>query len=458
MIFNKRFMSLGLASMLALGLMGCGATANEEVADAVEEEQLTYSITICRGSDSDFENALIKGFVDSLGDQLGAENISVTQITPNTISMATATVASAVRSETDLIFTTDKYTLQGAIAATEEVPIIATGVVDFQQTLRIAPNGKSWDKTTGRNVTGVTCRPSIVDQTSLLIEATQDLQTVGILFSSEDTDAIYQNEILEKYLDQAGIPWKEYKIPASQIAIEEEESEEGTIAVAPTKIVAPSAKEGVNNTVVDLGEGTSVITGINSPSSTRTANISRFWVGGKVLPEVETEDSELIDEDGNQLKDDSKGSDEEEEVWEITDESTLQDRILYACSECSVLYIPFGSNLADQMDVIGAVATKNGVVTVGGDTEIAKHCLVTLYSDPYAMGYSAGKKAKKVLVDGSDPATMKITASSADPVKLYNGTIAEAFELSFPKSFSELNEFLESYELGSTTTRVVVEE
>ena len=50
-----------------------------------------------------------------------------------------------------------------------------------------------------------------------MIEATKDLQTVGILFSPEDTDAIYQNEIFEAYLDQAGIPWKEYLIPAANM-------------------------------------------------------------------------------------------------------------------------------------------------------------------------------------------------------------------------------------------------
>lgn len=66
-------------------------------------------------------------------------------------------------------------------------------------------------------MTGISSKPNLEEQLSLLIEATPDLQSVGLLYNPEDTDGIYQNVLLEKYLDQAGIPWKEYALPSDDI-------------------------------------------------------------------------------------------------------------------------------------------------------------------------------------------------------------------------------------------------
>jgi putative ABC transport system substrate-binding protein len=132
---------------------------------------------------------------------------------------------------------------------------------------------------------------------------------------------------------------------------------------------------------------------------------------------------------------------------------SLEDRITEACNECSAIYVPFGSMLTDQMDVIGNIAKESKVVVVAGDTNIGQNALVTLFHDPYTLGYAAGKKAVRVF-NGDDIATIKIGYGEAeDSIKLYNGEIAETFEKEFPKSFKEFNEFLETYEPGSSTTR-----
>ena len=128
------------------------------------------------------------------------------------------------------------------------------------------------------------------------------------------------------------------------------------------------------------------------------------------------------------------------------------------CTECSAIYIPFGSLLTDQMETIGNIATDASVTIVAGDTTIGENALVTLFSDPYISGYSAGKKAVKVF-NGDDIKTIKIgSIDSDDAVKLYNGKIAEKLGKEFPKSFNEISNFLETYEYGSTTTRYVPSE
>ena len=284
-----------------------------------------------------------------------------------------------------------------------------------------------------------------------MIEATNDLQTVGILFSPEDTDSIYQNEIFEAYLDQAGIPWKEYLIPTTteEITTDVEAEPQNSTALTPSKYVAFSAKLGVDNKVEALGEDT--VLGLNSTSSTRVALVSSFWTGGKVVatPAPETDEEEASESDDTKKKTDSDQENQEEAP--VTLESVMTE----AVAECSAIYIPFGSLLTDQMNTIGNIATEAGVTVVAGDTTIGENALVTLFSDPYSLGYSAGKKAVKVFNEG-DIKTIKIGYGDTDDVvKLYNGKIAEKFDMKFPKSFKEFSEFLETYEYGSSTTRYV---
>lgn len=447
---KKKIVSVLLVTAMIVGLIACQSRNSSEPEKESEEESVddsyVYNISACLSDDNEYNKILLQGFTDCLTDYLGESHISITTYTPSEETTVDQMVNSALAKSPDMIFTAGKSALTSASDATDTTPIIATGIVDFKGTLRITSlNGKSWDKTTGINVTGVSSKPPIVDQVSLMIEATPDLQTVGILFTPEDTDSIYQNEIFENYLDQAGIPWKEYIVPASENETVTQEEQSST-ALTPSKYTAYSAKTGVDDVVEALGDNT--VIGLNSPSSTRVAETSQYWTGGKTIV-THTEETDTESEDETTTT--SSQSKEDEEKTEPTLDSIIQE----VCNECSVIYIPFGSIITDQMETIRSIATDSDVVIVGGDNTIAENSLVTLFTDPYSLGYSAGKKAVKVF-DGEDISTIKITYGDSDEaVKLYNGEIAEKFGMEFPKSFHELHEYLSTYEYGSNTTRYI---
>ena len=285
---KNRFLSIALATTLGLSLIACGSKNDNQVENETNEESAEdsyqYNITALLSEDNTYNENLLQGFSDALSDYIGEEHFNITTASVSEDNTSASIANDAVSSNPDMIFTAGKSTLATATAATDTIPIIATGIIDFKGTLRIASlDGKSWDKTTGMNVTGISSKPSIVDQVSLMIEATDDLQTVGIFFSPEDTDAIYQNEIFEAYLDQAGIPWKEYLIPASDTATDiesQDEEQQNSTALTPSKYVAFSAKEGMDNNVVSIADDS--VLGLNSPSSTRVALQSDYWTGGKV--------------------------------------------------------------------------------------------------------------------------------------------------------------------------------
>ncbi len=453
-IMKKRFLSMILAASMAMTMMACQSkTADEPVNEVTEDsenpESYSYNITALLSEDNTNNQVLLQGFTDALSDYLGEENFTINSASVTEEKNSEALANEALASAPDMIFTAGKSTLLAAADATDTIPIVSTGIVDFKGTLRIASlNGKAWNKTTGRNITGISSKPSIVDQVSLMIESTKDLQTVGILFSPEDTDAIYQNEIFEAYLDQAGIPWKEYLIPASTSnnnVIEEQDS----TALSPSKFVAYSAKQGMDNIVESLTDE-ALISGLNSTSSTRVAMVSDFWTDGKEKHPSKDDDNEATGETTEETtkEADSKKSDDEE-----TAAPTLDDLINEVCDECSAIYVPYGSILTDQMKTIGSIATAEDVTLIAGDTDICKYGLVTLFLDPYDLGYAAGKKAVRVF-NGDDISTIKIGYGDAsDSIKLYNGTVAEKLDMTFPKSFSEMDEFLSTYEYGINTTR-----
>ena len=456
---KNKILSTLLALTLGFSLVACGSKSDSkpenEKTEESESDSYQYNISALLSEDNTYDQILLQGFTDALSDYIGEEHFTITTSTVSKDTSSEDIANAAIASSPDMIFTTGKPTLQAATDNTDTIPIIATGIIDFKGTLHIPSlNGKSWDKTTGTNVTGISSKPSIVDQVSLMIEATDNLETVGILFSPEDTDAIYQNEIFEAYLDQAGIPWKEYLIPATNTTIKGSEGH-SSIALSPSKFVAFSAKEGMDNTVEPLGDDT--ILGLNSPSSTRVALVSEFWTGGKTKPKTDDDESDTDTKSNDEEDSASSEETDTEEKIDVSEEydsdTTIEERIADVCDECSVIYVPFGSMLTDQMDSIGKVAEESDVVIVAGDTQIGESALVTLFSDPYSLGYDAGKKAVRVF-NGDDIATIKIGyGDSDDSIKLYNGEIAKEFGIEFPKSFSEFNEFLSSYKYGSNTAR-----
>ena len=471
-----KWISAGLVTALMISSFAIAAKENSSVtvvnakASDDAEETTHYEIGICISSTDEYYRHITEGFTDAVYDTLGKENVTVTVKEITEKQSGESIINQYITKQQDLIFANGKAALSAASIATTEIPIVSAGVIDFKTTLHIIDSG--WKRYTGRNITGISGSPSVSNQLSLLIEATPDLNAVGILYSPEDTDSIYQNEILEKYLNQAGIPWKEYEIPSTATALSayEEIADSYGSVITPGEKTFASAKEGTWLPPESLGKN-GVITEILSPNSARSAKVSKFWVEEEA-DEAAEEDTESAEDTGGSTDteevsdtDDNEESSVTEDNAENTEDTEGEDNaalaesiVLTACEECDALYIAAGSTLSDQIETITSIAHENKVVTLGGDMNSGKYTLVTLYNDPYDMGYRAGKLVKKILVDEKDPGEIKIGLPSSKTTKLYQDTVAEMFGQVFPKSFSEYDEFLSEYEVGSETNRVSSEE
>lgn len=430
MIKIKRLACLGMSILLAASLPACKKDNSTSYQPLPKEDDTMYHISLCQDQDNAYYNTISQGFNDSLTDLFGTEHITVTTHIAGKETNTDAICQDLVSSDTQLIFANGKKSVSSAATATETIPVVGAGVMDYQQVLHLASSSdSSWNKKTGTNVTGVSSKPSLEDQLSLLIEATPDLQSVGLLYTPDDANAIYQNTTLEKYLDQAGIPWKEYALPSTDTESLITEELTSTTVITPTKQTATSITEG-SNYQVESFDGNDLLSGIFSPVSAHEAMTSATWT-----PELSAANEATLPED-----------------------ASLEDIVRYACNECSVLFIPAESRLTSEIATIVSIATATGTRTVGGDSTLGQQTLVSMYQDPYSMGYAAGKLVYRILVNGDAPGEIKIASPSGENIKLYNKDRADELGMTFPKSFHEYDSFFETYEIGSSTTRITEEE
>jgi len=95
------------------------------------------------------------------------------------------------------------------------------------------------------------------------------------------------------------------------------------------------------------------------------------------------------------------------------------------------------------------------IPTVSADSKAAKSTLTSLYTDPYSMGYEAGKQTYRILVKDGKPSDMAIEeAPGSAAIKLYNAKVADKLGRTFPKSFHEVTSYLSDTAPGATTKRI----
>ena len=105
----------------------------------------------------------------------------------------------------DLIMANATSALIAAAQATGDIPIVGTSITDYVTAGVIDSN-----EAPGKNVTGASDLAPVDQQIALLQKVVPDASQVAILYCSAEPNSLFQAKLAEKYLDQAGIKWKEY--------------------------------------------------------------------------------------------------------------------------------------------------------------------------------------------------------------------------------------------------------
>ena len=206
----KKVMAVMTAAVMAAGLTACGSSS--ESGDGAGSSGGSggsgkYVIGICQQMEHPSLDDATAGFQDACKELFGEDNVEFdVQNAQGEQAMCSTIMNNFVSSDVDLILANATLPLQTAAQATADIPILGTSVTDYGSALGM----DDWTGTTGVNISGTSDLAPISEQEDVMLELLPDVETVGILYCSAESNSKYQAEMFEKELEEDGVAYKEY--------------------------------------------------------------------------------------------------------------------------------------------------------------------------------------------------------------------------------------------------------
>jgi putative ABC transport system substrate-binding protein len=206
----KKLLALMLAAaMLSLVLTGCTKTKESEE----EKGGKTYKIGIIQLVEHQALDAATEGFTKALEEKLGDKVDIDYQNAQNEVNNCSTIVNKFVSGGYDLIMANATPALQAAAAATKDIPIVGTSITDYLSAGVFAEGGSN--EGSGNNITGASDLAPLDQQVDLLQEVCPDAKKVGLVYCSAELNSVYQIDVVEGLLKDAGIETARYSFADS---------------------------------------------------------------------------------------------------------------------------------------------------------------------------------------------------------------------------------------------------
>ena len=232
-----------LSILLAVAMLGCCALP------AFAEE--TYTVGLCQLVQHEALDAATKGFCDALTDALGDKVTFIEQNASNDIPTCATICSGLVAEDVDLILANATPALQAAATATDTIPILGTAVTEYGVALDI----ENFDGTVGGNISGTSDLAPLDQQAAMLLELLPEAKTVGILYCSAEANSVYQAQVVQSCLEEAGVEVKIYTFADSNdvSTVTATACDECDALYIPTDNTAASCAEAINNVAEPAG-------------------------------------------------------------------------------------------------------------------------------------------------------------------------------------------------------------
>ena len=195
-------LSVGIMLTLALGMMvGCGGEKKE----AASKDKVTVGIVqIVEHAALDVAS---KGFVDGMAAKGFKEGQNVVYDRQNAQADQSnlRTIAERfINNKTDLICAIATPAAQVVANATQDIPIVATAVTDYEAAKLVKSNAKP-----GTNVTGTSDMNLVEAQLDLILKLVPATKTVGVIYNSSEVNSQVQVDLLKGCAKAKGLEIKE---------------------------------------------------------------------------------------------------------------------------------------------------------------------------------------------------------------------------------------------------------
>lgn len=260
---NNFIKIIALSLCFVMLISNCTACARKKKATkksttaSVSEKTSDYNIGIAIKYENENYvldyNSMMLGFKAAIKDNAKKSDVSY-EVNTDPLHDNIDSVIAGYLNDKDLIFTLGEDSLKTAAEITTDIPVVSCGVIDMFDTIGLnAADRYIWSGKTGRNITGVTSLPAIAEQLSILIELSDDdPMSVGLFYEKGNIEEIYQNTILEKYLNEAGIKWTEFCISPNPETPEDSVEEVSKRAASSCSVFYLPAGEGLTNYATEI--------------------------------------------------------------------------------------------------------------------------------------------------------------------------------------------------------------
>lgn len=257
----KKALSLLMAVTMTFGLAACGnsastGTESSSAASATDTAETSaagtgtvYKVGICQLVQHDALDAATQGFKDALTEKLGENGVEFEEQNASGDTANCSTIINGfVSSDVDLILANATAPLQTATQATSDIPILGTSVTDYATALDIS----DWTGTVGGNVSGTSDLAPLDQQAAMIQELFPDAKNVGLLYCSAEANSVYQCDVIEGYLTDAGYTVTRYAFTDTNdvTSVAQTAADASDVIYIPTDNTAASNTEAIANVVL----------------------------------------------------------------------------------------------------------------------------------------------------------------------------------------------------------------
>ena len=126
------------------------------------------------------------------------------------------------------------------------------------------------------------------------------------------------------------------------------------------------------------------------------------------------------------------------EYYAFSDSNDLSSVATTAATESDVIYVPTDNTVASNTEIINNICLPAKVPVIAGEEGICQACgVATLSISYYDIGYTAGKMAYDVLVNGADISTMDVQYAE-NVTKEYNADICSQLGITVPDDYTAI--------------------
>ncbi len=249
----KKAFILFLCLAMVFSLAACGSSSSASTASdsAAPAEDGTYVVGICQLVQHVALDAATKGFRDAITEKLGDKVTFIEQNAAGDSANCSTICNQLVSEKVDLIMANATPALQAAAASTNTIPILGTSITDYGSALDI----DNWTGVTGTNISGTSDLAPLDDQAKLFGEILPNAHSVGIIYCSAEANSVYQADVIEGYLKDAGLEVKRYSFADSNdlAGVTANACAENDALYIPTDNTAASFTETINNVAQPAG-------------------------------------------------------------------------------------------------------------------------------------------------------------------------------------------------------------